>query len=354
MKKILLVATTPLGYDGISKVIKQLCLYTNYSNLKMELLVSEGASESYINEVKEKVNIHYSPSRKNEIINYFFYLYKLCYREKYDIIHVHGNSATMCIDIFAAWIAKVPNRIAHSHNSSTKHIVFHRILKPFLNLFVNNPVACSEVAGKWVFYRGFSIIKNGIEIDKYKFNEDSRRKIRKQYGLENTFVIGHIGRFNYQKNHEFLINVFNLVLKENRKFKLFLIGEGELLEEIKTQVNLLGIRSSVAFIGNVDNIPDYLCAMDLFLLPSRFEGLPLVCIEAQTSGLPCIVSTAVSKETKILDHFHFVDLNLNIWMKFINTSKMNLFRQRDFFKVKDRKFDINDMIKSAIEVWNKY
>jgi glycosyltransferase involved in cell wall biosynthesis len=359
MKKVLVVATTPLGYDGISKVIKQICIYSDFKRIHIDLVLGEGATQSYINEIKEiipKIHIYYLPSRKRNLINYFRDLVKTAYKEKYDIIHVHGNSATMFFDIFAGWIAHIPNRIAHSHNSNTKHLLIHILLKPFLNLLVNNPVACSYVAGKWVFYKKFSILKNSIELNQYKFNENSRKRLRSQFGLENSFVIGHIGRFNYQKNHIFLVKIFEEVLKRNQKAKLLLVGEGELLEDIKHECEKMNIISSIVFAGNTDNIPDFLCAMDCFVFPSLFEGLGIVAIEAQAAGLKTLCSDNIPKEvqiTKLLEYMSLSNSSLK-WAEKI-LSYDNRYERKDLYEeIKRAGYDAMDLATQVEELYLEF
>lgn len=356
MKQVLMVATTPLGYDGISKVIRQICFFSDPKKVKIDLLISEGADKAYINELERKVHIYYLPSRKRNLINYIRGLVKIGYKGKYDVIHVHGNSATMFFDIFAGWIARIPNRIAHSHNSSTKHFIVHILLKPLLNLFVNNPVACSQVAGKWVFYRSFSIIKNGIDVDKYKFNGNSRKQLRIRYGLENSFVIGHIGRFNYQKNHAFLVKVFEQVVKRNKKAKLLLVGEGELLEDIKQEAKNMNMISSIAFVGNTDNVPGFLCAMDCFVFPSLFEGLGIVAIEAQAAGLKTLCSEMVPNDVQITELLEYMSLSSSPqkWAEKI-LSYDNDYKRKDMCKdIKQAGYDIVDSARLMEELYLEY
>ena len=217
---------------------------------------------------------------------------------------------------------KIKHIIIHSHNSNTPSGLLRKLLnalnKPFLHLGTDF-FACSKLAGEWLFGKNFlkkhelKIINNAVDIDKYKFNAQTRENIRNELECREKFVIGHVGRFCYQKNHDFLINVFYEVQKEDKDMILLLIGEGELKEEIQEKVKKLNIQDNVIFLGTTNKVQNYLQAMDLFVLPSRFEGLPVVGIEAQASGTKCLFSNNITKETKIVDNTEFLDLNVQEW-----------------------------------------
>lgn len=262
-----------------------------------------------------------------KIFSYMNKLSKTLKNNNYKIVHSHINT----LSVFPLYCAKkvgVPIRISHSHSTSNikewKKNIIKSLLKPFSKIFATHYFACSEYAGRWLFGdKTFNdgkvtVIHNAIDIDKFKYNEETRKKIRKELGIEDKFVIGHVGRFVKQKNHEFLINIFNQIHKEEEKATLVLIGDGPLEKKIKNKVNKMGLQEYVKFLGVRDNVNELMQAMDLLLLPSFYEGLGIVAIEAQCSGLPCICSKNVPQEVKISNLVEFCSLSsLKDWNNLI-------------------------------------
>lgn len=181
----------------------------------------------------------------------------------------------------------------------------------FLNCY---RFACSRAAGEFLFCpqqtgRSFYLLPNAIDRKRFSFNSSIRRQVRETLSLNDAFVVGHIGRFVPQKNHRFLIQVFHKVAADIPAARLLLIGDGPLRNEIQDMVHNRGLEQKVIFLGQRTDIPDLLQAMDLFVLPSIYEGLPVSCLEAQASGLPCLVADSVSRETAYGSNFHFLPLN---------------------------------------------
>lgn len=210
-------------------------------------------------------------------------LYRIFKENNYKIVHSHINA----LSVFPLRIAKkagVPIRIAHSHTTSNKkewkRNLIKNILRPLSKLYANNYFACTEYAGKWLFgkkvveRKELNVINNAIDLKKFELNENTREDLRKELGIkEDTLIIGHVGRFMKQKNHEFLIDVFNELIKKNENSILMLIGQGPLLNDMKQKVRDLNIEDKVKFIGQVTNVEKYYNIMDVFLFPSIYEGL---------------------------------------------------------------------------------
>lgn len=217
------------------------------------------------------------------------------HRADYDIIHIHTYHA---LDVFvhleAARQAGVQNIVIHSHNTSGPHPAVHRVFRWINSLYSFESAACSAEAGEWLFGRRrvrrgkVRVIYNGIDVKRFAFDPTAADQVKKELGLAGETVVGHVGRFNRQKNHEFLIRVFEEYARIDPASVLLLIGKGELLEEVKAQVDALGLTGRVKFLGSRDDIPRLMSAMDVFLFPSLFEGLPVVLAEAQASGLKCL------------------------------------------------------------------
>lgn len=237
----------------------------------------------------------------------------------YKIIHSNINTLSV-FSLFAAKCAGVPVRIAHSHSTTNKKEkkknLMKQILRPFSKVFATDYMCCSELAGRWLFGNkeydkgNVYLLNNAIDLDKFKYNESLRKKKRNELGIkDDTLVIGHIGRFVAQKNHDFLIDIFNEIHKKNNNSILLLAGQGPLMEDIKNKVKELNLEDSVKFLGQRNDANELYQAFDVFLLPSLYEGLPVVGVEAQAAGLLCYLSDDMTKETKVLDITKFMSLN---------------------------------------------
>jgi len=254
-------------------------------------------------------------------IKYHKELKRVLKEGNYRIVHSHINVLSV-FSLFAAKCAGVPVRIAHSHSTTnkkeTKKNLMKQVLRPFSKLFATDYMCCSELAGRWLFGNkeydkgNVYLLNNAIDLDKFKYNEDIRNEVRKELDVkDNQFVIGHIGRFVEQKNHTFLIDIFNEVYKQNKDAILLLVGQGPLQESIKEKVNNLGLQKNVKFLGQRNDADRLYQAFDVFVLPSLYEGLPVVGVEAQAAGLPCVLSEDMTKETKVLDTTVFESLSKN-------------------------------------------
>ena len=279
-------------------------------------------------------------------------LYRIFKENKYKIVHSHIST----LSVFPLRIAKkagVPIRIAHSHSTSNKkewkRNLIKNILRPFSKLYANQFFACSELSGRWLFgEKAFKngkikIINNAIDLEKFKFNKEKRNEIRKKLKIdENIILVGHIGRFVTQKNHEFLIDVFDEIHRRKQNSKLILIGQGNLKENIIEKIKYLGLQDYVIFTGQTTNVSDYYNAMDIFVLPSLYEGLPVVGIEAQANGLLCEFSTDMTKETKVLNTTKFISLKETAkkWAKIILEDYKNFKRKDTFDEMTQNNFNI--------------
>ena len=246
-------------------------------------------------------------------------LKKALKEDDYKIIHSHISTMSV-FSLFAAKCAGVPVRIAHSHSTTNKKEkkknLMKQVLRPFSKVFATDYMCCSELAGRWLFGNkeydkgNVYLLNNAIDLNKFKYNESLRKKKRKELGIkDDTLVIGHIGRFVAQKNHDFLIDIFNEIHKRNNNSVLLLAGQGPLMDDIKNKVKELNLEDSVKFLGQRNDANELYQAFDVFLLPSVYEGLPVVGVEAQASGLLCYLSDDMTKETKVLDITKFMSLN---------------------------------------------
>lgn len=309
--KILTIAKA-MEKTGVSSV-----MFAYYDNIdkkrfKIDFVTGNVYEDDYKRRIEENGDSFYIiPDRDKRLIRYIRHLSKLIKKERYDIVHIHGNSTMIFPELIAAQIGGAKVRIAHSHNTMCNHPKLELFFRPIFNAFYTDGIACSEDAGKWMFkHRPFTVINNGIDTSKFAFNKDKRVEIRSKLGIGNEIVIGHVGYFNYQKNHDKIIDVFQEVHRMNQTAKLLLVGDGPEKRRVKDRVKNLALEDFVIFYGQSSCVEDLLNIMDVFILPSHFEGLGIVLIEAQANGLNCVVSSVVPKESDVSCTEEFIGLEI--------------------------------------------
>jgi len=237
----------------------------------------------------------------------------------YLAVHLHSSSKNFLVLRYAKKYG-IKKRIAHSHNTDFQS---NSLLKKFFGTIFRYPLkyyatdyfACSSLAAQWMFgekevSKGHvTVFPNVIDTEKFSYCERTRREYRTELGIENKFVIGNIGRFTYQKNHSFLIDIFKKIHDVRSDSVLLLAGVGELLEDCKEKCERLGIDDAVFFLGYRNDISQLLHAMDFFVMPSLYEGFPVTVVEAQASGVSVILSDTITKEVKLTPLVHYFELN---------------------------------------------
>lgn len=272
-------------------------------------------------------------------------LYSAFKEKGYQIVHVHLNTMSV-FALFAAWRAGVPVRICHNHStahwSEGRTTLLKYMLRPFNKLFANRYYACGRVAGRWLYGRRcmchdqVTIIPNAIDTKRFAYDKMARTQLRKELEIhENSYVIGHVGRFCHQKNHRFLLHVFKDFLLANPDAILLLIGEGKTQKEIRMLADTLDIGQRVIFAGVRGDADKLYSAMDVFCLPSYYEGMPLVAWEAQCNGLPCLFSDQVTREAALRKDVKFLSLERpEAWLEALmhaKRSEMTITDQIDIF-----------------------
>ncbi len=280
--------------------------------------------------------------------------------KNYDIVHSNINALSV-FPLYAAKKAKVKIRIAHSHSTTNKKEFRRNLVKNFLRLFskkyATNYFACSKEAGEWLFGKKtlnkgeITIVNNAIDIEKFKFNNEVRDELRKEYNISNEIIIGNIGRFVWQKNQLFLLDVFSQYTKQNPNSYLLLIGDGPLYGDLIKKARNLNIIEKIIFAGTDKEVSKFYSMMDIFVFPSLYEGFGMVMLEAQASGLACIASNGVPKIVKNLDSTIFLDLinDAKFWAD--ELYKVNLNSDRNLLYVKNSLYDIK---KEAIKLEQIY
>lgn len=350
---------------GVEAVVMNYYRNIDHNKIQFDFICDSDSTNIPYDEIEQlggKV-ILISPYQKP--LSYHKELKKVLEDGEYKIVHSHINALSV-FSLFAAKRAKVPVRIAHSHSTTNKaewkKNMLKQVLKPLSKLFATDYFACTEHAGRWLFgdkeyVKGnINLLNNAIDLEKFKYDEKIRKSKRKELGIENnTLVIGHIGRFVQQKNHSFLIDVFEKIHKKNPDSILLLAGQGPLMDEIKDKVNNLKLQDSVKFLGQRSDVSELYQVFDIFLLPSIYEGLGMVLIEAECSGLPCFVSKDVPEVAKVTNNLDFISLDIkpDIWANKI-LEKLNNYKRKDCLKdVQKAGYDIKIEVKKLEEYYVK-
>lgn len=356
---------------GIETLIMNIYRNIDRSKVQFDFLTHKGINGTFDDEIRRLGGrIYKMPQiREGEKTYYFrFFEYvsalKSFFEEhsEYQIIHGHMTNTAAIYMPIAKKYGNVTCCIAHSHSTQARPgfsgIVTDILHKP-LPKIATDYFACSEMAAKWIFSEDtiqsgkVKFIKNGVDPKRFAYDEKQRVAIRREFGLENKFVIGNVARFKTEKNHTFLIDVFNEIYKQNCDSVLLLVGTGELEEEMKKKCKELGIEKAVIFMGQRNDIPDMLLAMDVFFLPSLCEGLPVVAVEAQASGLPVVTSTGVTKEVDITGNVRFLDLAWGEaeWADAISKIGREFKRQDMYQYIHDSGYDITETAKALQEFY---
>lgn len=248
---------------------------------------------------------------------------KLFRENKYPVVHAY-NSTMNLFPMFVAKQCRIPVRISESlsmaHEGDWKTII-KKMLRPMSKMFANYYMSCGNDCGRWQFGNKLfkagkvDVFKTVINTDFNAYNPELREKTRKKYGWENKIVIGHIGRFTAQKNSVHMIEIFGAIARKNPNAVLCLIGDGELKDDMMNKIKELEIEKQVSYLGRREDIQQFYNAMDCFLLPSLYEGLPVVGLEAESCGLPVFFSTEITREANACELGHFIDLqeSVDVW-----------------------------------------
>lgn len=303
---------------GVESVVMNYYRHINRENIQFDFICDDDSTNIPYDEITKLGGRVLIIAGYQKLFQYQKELYQLLKNNHYQIIHSHINT----MSVFPLRIAKkvnVPIRIAHSHSTTNKKEVKKNLMKQLLRLlskvYANEYMCCSEYAGRWLFGKKFYdqekvyLLNNAIDLNKFIYNEAIREQKRKEWNFnKDTIVIGHVGRFVEQKNHGFLIDIFYEIHQLNPNSVLLLAGQGPLLAKMQKKVLQLGLENSVFFLGQRTDIHELYQSFDVFLLPSLYEGLPVVGVEAQASGLLCVFSDNMTQETKVLNSTIFLSL----------------------------------------------
>lgn len=362
MKKIQVChVVSGLISGGVETMIYNYCSKMNSEEFEFHILYQHEASSKNYNDFSSlNFNLFQLPEKRKYPIKNFLKTYKYIKEKNIDVIHCHMNFMN-CIPLLAAKLAGVKVRICHSHtNNVTKKNFFKRAFESFCKYlsvkFATDYLACGTDAGKYMYKDkiSYQVITNALDLSKYEYSQNERQKIRKKYRIkDNEILIGHVGRFVDVKNHIFIINIFEKIVSINSKYKLMLIGDGELIDDIKKMVLEKKLNNNIIFTGIIQNTYDYYNAMDLFILPSKFEGMPMAALEAQANGLICFFSNTIDKNTIVdKEKSEFLELKEKKWIdKIINIKKYKRIIKKELFI--EKKLEINSAIDNLKMIYKK-
>lgn len=305
MVRVLHIVTN-MDRGGLETMLMNYYRHMDREKIQFDFLEHRRDRAAYDDEIESLGGRIFRLPRLNPLSSDYFHALNAFFaaHPEYRIVHSHLDCMS-AYPLCAAKNAKVPVRIAHAHSTSQDRnwkLVFKLISKKLISLYTTDLFACSADAGEWMFgTKDVHILPNAIDIERYAFNLLIRNQTRKALGLDDAFVIGHVGRFSAVKNHSFLTDVFAQIKRQEPNSKLLLVGAGSEMQAVQQKVKALGLGADVIFTGVRNDVANLMQAMDVFVFPSLYEGLGIVLIEAQAAGLPCVVSDVIPREAYLTD-----------------------------------------------------
>ncbi len=359
MKKIYMIGVTQ-NAGGVESYILNILRNADKKKFKFYFPKRGGMDLAYEDEIRSLggIVIENCPIR-HDIKRYFSFYKKMFQEYCFDAVYMNTCDIMSMDMLIFAKRAGVPIRIIHSHCSQNmiRQTIYHRLSEKWcranLHRYATHYLACGEQAGKWMFKKQpFTIIQNGISTNRFRFNEKKRNEVRENLKIKAKYVIGFVGRLTPQKKPQFVIDIFSKFVQQHSDVELLIVGDGELRRETEIKIEKYGLQSKVKLLGARSDIPDLLCAMDCFCLPSGFEGFPFVLVEAQANGLPCVVSKNVSKECNLAGMMQFVGLDEPIenWVNALNNVTMTLPREQYADVIRNLGYDMKTEVQKVEKI----
>ena len=314
--RVLIVNATETGFNGQTMFILKYLRHMPMDGMDVGYVaVNDPPADMRAQLEALGVRVHVLSQRNRRPLSYVRALAGLVRREGCDVVHVHGNSATLAVEMLAAKLGGARTRIAHSHNTYCTHPRLNRLLNPLFQALTNARMACGVEAGRWMFGdRPFDVVPIASDPAQYRFDADRRQAARRAMSLDDGDVLlGIVALLSPFKNHAFLLQAFAAARHRNPRLKLAIIGEGPLRGELEAAVARMRLSGAVFLTGNVSDVPDRLQAMDMMVLPSLYEGFPNVLVEAQIAGLPVLVSDRVTRDCDITGLLTYLPLEAEAW-----------------------------------------
>lgn len=367
MKRVLVTGAANIGKAGVATIVYKWGQQFDSEKVVYDYLMQSGLpEEKYQDAIREKGGIIYTLNEKRSMLGIIKWVQEIIESNNYKVLHINSDSAYIAAAyIFAAKRAGIEHIYVHSHctqiddNNKIKRFIkttIHKICKPYVIRNTDMFLACSKLAGEWMFgkkntnSKKYKTIFNGVEVESYLYDANIRNQYRSDLKFEDSFVIGNIGRFSYQKNQDFLVEVFSRFIKSHPNSKLVFVGGGELESSIKDKVNTLGLNEKVVFLGLRNDVPSLLSAFDVMVMPSRFEGLPVTMVEAQMASLPCVVSANITDEAQFTANIQYVQgWESEKWIDAINRY-LDIERKCDRIELLSSAFNIEIATRELMEI----
>ena len=338
MKRLLCIVGS-MNAGGAETFLMKIYRQLDKTKYQMDFAVAVQEKGFYDDEIFSMGGkIFYITPKSEGVLKNFCSIRKLVKYEKYQCVLRTSQHSLSALELLAAWLGGAKTRVFRSSNSNTTtgggmDLKLHKLCAFMPRWFANVRIAPSTEAAEFMFGKDCvlkgkaKIVHNGIDLSLYCYSDENRRSVRKEFGIEDKYVVGHVGRFNQQKNHKKLIEIFTELKRVKPNAVLLLVGKGELEEAVHKLVQEKGIEDSVIFSGVRSDVSRLLSGMDVFVFPSLYEGMPNTVVEAQATGLPCVISDTITKEAAITNIVEFVELesSAKIWMsKILETSEKKL------------------------------
>lgn len=361
-ERVLIVLGGAMGYGGTEAFLMNYYRHLNRDKIQFDFVYQGEKAGVYDKEITAMGGrIFHVPYKNVHPVGYTRALTKLLHQGVYKVVHAQMDAMNVW-PLLIAKCANIPVRISHSHNTEVQSDnrikkVWNTLAKKMISIVATELWACGDAAAQWLYGKRLCasgktvVIKNAIDAKKFQYDAEKREKIRSRYGITDAFVVGHVGRIEPQKNHDFLIDVFAAFHKVYQNSRLLLVGDGSLRKAMEEKVCCLGLTEQVVFAGNQKNPSDFYNAMDLFLFPSLWEGLSITFLEAQVNGLFCVCSDTVSSEGYISD-VSCVSLSetVELWVETL-LAHVNGKRSDCRSKLRERGYDIET---EAVNLQQRY
>lgn len=352
--------TEMLSAAGIESFIMNIYRRIDREKVQFDFLVLRDQKEFYDEEIKELGGKKYCviSNKKNTLIRIMDESKKIeefLKKNKYDIVHIHYTTPLRAPYLLALKKAGVKTRIYHAHSAyvlgkNKMKLIIYDYMRKKITKWGTHFFACSKAAAAWIFedelikQNKVQVIYNGIDTEKFKYDLQAREQIRKEYNLENSYVLIHTGRFTEQKNQKFLVRIFEKLIKEKPNVFLMLLGDGELKGEVEQLVKKKGLDEKVLFLGVRSDVNKFLSAADCYIMPSLYEGLPVAAVEAECSGLPCVFSKNITNEVALTNQCSFLSLDeeIDVWLNEIKNYH-NEKRSDASIIVREKGYDVQDI-----------
>lgn len=355
MKRVLLIGSVDI-YGGVGHMIFEFCRNINRDAIQFDFLYYKDISIEEQRVIDSCCGTFYKvPRYTKQPLQFYKKIKEFFQTHEYDIVHIHASTAMLIMYALPVWRSGKTKIFYQGHSDCVDGMankIVHFFIKHLVVKYANCKIAVSESAARFMYGKKRMaetvILKNGMDIKKYEFNEEIRKRIRRNLEIKDDFVLGHVGRFTYPKNHPFIIEVFEQMHKINRNTKLLLVGVGKDEDKIKQMVREKNLTEKVIFYGVSHCVEELLCAMDCFIFPSHYEGLGIVALEAQANGLPVVASEHVPKEANVTELYRTLSLSKDSPLIWANTilafKKKQIDRQLRYQDLAENGYDIQEVV----------